>query len=90
MEGKKIAYISAADSYADDVAKLYYNTDSTDEFVEKLRERYPDAMLEHPETEGIPDYEIEAETDRYVVVYSDGMDECLIIYEKVKSDKCKK
>lgn len=78
---KKIAYLSAGDSYWEEMGELYQEM-GLDEFVEHLCNEHPEAVYEEPEEEEPADYEIENENEHYVVCYRDGMDECIIIYQK--------
>lgn len=78
---KKIAYLSAGDSYWEEMGELYQEM-GLDEWVEHLCNEHPEAAYEEPEEEEPADYEIENENEHYVVCYRDGMDECIIIYQK--------
>lgn len=78
---KKIAYLSAGDSYWDEMAELYQKM-TLDEFVNHIRSNHHECVYEEPEEEEPADYEIVDENEHYVVCYRDGMDECIIIYQK--------
>jgi len=78
---KKIAYLSASDSYWDELGELYQEM-NLDEWVEHVKNEHTECVYKEPEEEEPADYEIENENDHYVVCYRDGMEECIIIYQK--------
>ena len=85
MKANKIACITESDVYSEEVAELYNETGSLDEFVELVREQHPDAFFDEPCDEDIPEYELcgtQDESERYILTFCDDIIETIIIYEK--------
>ena len=79
MEAKRVIWYSASDPAWDELAEVYHLL-TLDEFVDYIRKKFPH-LVHEPEDEEVVD-EVQSESERYLLTWSDGMDEFVTIYER--------
>ena len=79
MEAKRVIWYSASDAAWVELSELYHEM-TLDEFVEYIREHYPE-LVHEPEAEEVTD-EVQSESEHYLLTWGDGMDEFVTIYER--------
>ena len=79
MEAKRFIWYSSGDDAWEDLTETYQHV-TLDEFVDYIREHYPE-LVHEPETEEVTD-ELQATSDGYMLTWGDGMGEFVTIYER--------